>query len=167
MFLLGDVLVIVALIVGLCLTQWALIVAFGLLFTRRAETAQQVLLTRPGRTIGLGALIGVPTLLMALALLAQPIPGQKILGTIVLLALLSVAMVGGSGLALVIGERLKEMAPDMPDYAAFSRGAGFLVMGSMLPLLGWFAFWPIALLASIGAGFRALQRPSLAFKAAP
>jgi hypothetical protein len=52
------------------------------------------------------------------------------------------------------------MAPELGEYPAFTRGCAFLVAGSMLPVLGWFAFAPIILIVSFGSGCRSLLRRS-------
>jgi len=43
----------------------------------------------------------------------------------------------------------------MSHYASFSKGAAFMIVGCILPLVGWLAFGPLLFLAAIGAGSKA------------
>ena len=61
-----------------------------------------------------------------------------------------------AGIAFHASDRLVTMAPDMNPYAAFTRGAGFLIIGCIVPVVGWFAFGPLLYLAAIGAGTKAV-----------
>ena len=62
--------------------------------------------------------------------------------------------------SFVAGDRIQSMASDLSDYAVFVRGAGFLVVASVFPILGWFFFGPLALAASVGSGAKAVLRSS-------
>ena len=46
----GDILAIVAGLVGICITAWALMVTCGLLFPTKAETARAALIAKPKAT---------------------------------------------------------------------------------------------------------------------
>ena len=166
MFILGDVLVIVSLIVGICTTGWALILACGLLFPHRSESATDVLTAHPLKCIGRGTLVTVLMGGLAIVMLSGPNPIGKFAGIGVLLALLAVAVLGASGMSRVVAARIEFLAPGISPFGAYCRAAGFLVVGSMMPFLGWFLFAPVAILASVGSGWpvllRRASRPSLA-----
>lgn len=157
MVTIGDVLGIVAFLGGVGLTSWALVVCCGLLFSHRVEAARDALEASAIKSIlrGIG-LVLVPGIL-SFVMIVQPNPLGKFLGWMVLLALLAVGAVGAAGVSRSAGRKIQLMQEDVSDYAAFSRGAAFLVTGSMLPALGWFFFGPMVLIASLGCGWAALS----------
>jgi len=156
MFIQGDVLATILTLVGSCLSAWALTLAYGLLFPARSELARREISTQPLRCVGRGAVVFLTVgLLGAVVVGASHIPLVKLLGWFLLMSLFLVAALGLSGIAMNAGERLQRLAPDLTPYAAYSRGAAFLIVGCMLPLVGWFAFGPLLLLAAIGAGSKA------------
>jgi hypothetical protein len=159
MVTIGDVLAIVSVLLGVGVTSWALMVCCGLLFPNRVENARAVFERHGLLSIGTGLLTLIPGLI-GLVLLSVQLPGVKLIGWTLILAVLAIGALGAAGLGHLAGRTLTRMSPDMAPYPAFVRGCAFLVAGSMLPLLGWFAFGPLALLAALGAGARALALPS-------
>lgn len=155
----GDVFSVVAGILGTFLTLWAAVVAAGLLFPGPAERAR-VSLAEPKRAVGRGLLLTLTLGLLSVAMSASPLPLLKGLGLILLFWLLAVGILGTAGVALAVGRRIQDLDPQMAAYPATVRGAAFVVGGTLLPLLGWFAFGPVLFLASLGAGWQALV-PSL------
>jgi hypothetical protein len=155
----GDVFSVVAGILGTFLTLWAAVVAAGLLFPGPAERAR-VSLEEPKRAVGRGLLLTLTLGLLSVAMSASPLPLLKGLGLILLFWLLAVGILGTAGVALAVGRRIQDLDPEMAAYPATVRGAAFVVGGTLLPLLGWFAFGPVLFLASLGAGWQALV-PSL------
>jgi hypothetical protein len=154
----GDILAIVAAVVGICVSAWALMVTCGLMFPAKAETARQVLLSKPKACIGLGVGLALVPGFLGVVMLGSPHPGLKLLGMLGILTVLGCGALGGAGVSFVAGDRIQSMAPELSDYAVFVRGAGFLVVGSIFPIVGWFAFGPIALFAAVGSGARAVLR---------
>ncbi len=157
MLLMGDVLFVVATILAIAVTNWAMIMAIGLLFPGRARDAQAEITENPWKCLVRGSLLGLPLALFALVLMGIPFPIAKLAGVALMVVVLGIAALGSAGLAMVAGERLQELAPEMPVYGVFSRGAGFIVASSILPFLGWFGFGPIALVVSLGAGLKVIR----------
>jgi hypothetical protein len=157
MFIQGDVLAFVSLLIGTCISAWALTMAYGLLFPGKCWVAQQEIGEHPWKCIGSGALVVLTIGVLGVVLVALPNPVTKLLGWIVLLAIFSVASLGMAGLALNAGERMQKLAPDTNHYAAFSKGAMILIAGCIFPIVGWLGFAPALLLASIGAGVKAIR----------
>lgn len=155
----GDVFSVVAGILGTFLTLWAAVVAAGLLFPGPAERARASL-EEPKRAVGRGLLLTLTLGLLSIAMSASPLPLLKGLGLILLFWLLAVGILGTAGVALAVGRRIQDLDPEMAAYPATVRGAAFVVGGTLLPFLGWFAFGPVLFLASLGAGWQALV-PSL------
>jgi hypothetical protein len=156
MFIQGDVLAFVSLLIGTCISAWALTMAYGLLFPGKCWVAQNEISTRPWKCVGSGALLLLVCGLVSAVLSGQPNPVIKVFGWLGFLAIFSVAAFGMAGIALNAGERLQKLAPETNPYAAFSKGAAILIVGCILPIVGWFAFAPALYLAAIGAGFKAL-----------
>jgi hypothetical protein len=153
MVTIGDVLGIVAFLVGLGGTGWAMTVAMGLLFPEQAARASES--TKGAFVRGL-----VPLLMgvVGVVLLSIPAAGMKLLGWAVLLGVLALAALGLAGLSHVTGRRLMALQPEMGEYPAFLRGAGFLVSASLFPVLGWFLFAPVAFIVALGAGWAGVSR---------
>lgn len=158
MMTIGDVLTVVAFLAGLGVTAWALMVSCGLLFPGRVERARDAARSRPFGNIGIGLLTLLPGLIGALMLRA-PMPGVKLVGWTLILAVLGIGAIGAAGLGHLAGKSLARMSPGIDEYPAFVRGCAFLVTASLMPLLGWFAFGPLALLSGLGAGVRSLLVP--------
>lgn len=153
---LGDNFAIVAIIAGICLSAWALIMSVALVFPAKADHARFRLVRKPWATsfIGFGLWLAVGTL--SIAMLANPLPLAKLVGWMGILGLLSIAAIGMSGLATLASERLRTMAPDQTVYTSLSKSAAFIVIAGVVPILGWFLIVPLLIFASTGAGVVAL-----------
>ena len=154
----GDSLAVVALLVGIGLSLWALLVAIALLFPERARASEVALTASAWRPLLLGAMVLISVGTFSLVLAGMANPGAKLFGTIGLLVLLAHASIGATGMARLIGERITRLDPGCSAYRAQVRGTGFLVVAGFLPFLGWFAFTPLILCASLGAGILAMGR---------
>lgn len=162
---LGDVLSIVAAILGGFLTLWAAVVAFSLMFPNHVGRAEAAL-AEPRKTTLRGLFLALSLGTLSIAMSANPLPLMKGLGLILLMWLLGVAVLGAAGVAQVAGRRIQALG-DMQPYPALVRGAAFIVGGTMLPFLGWFAFGPLLLAASLGAGWKAVVNFSFRRRATP
>jgi hypothetical protein len=151
----GDVLAIIAALIGLGLTTWALLVSCALLFPRKVNRAWVACELNVRTNMALGIVMLLPALL-ALTMLGNPHPLLKVLGAVILLGDLSFAAIGAAGLGYIAGDQIRRMDPSLGEYSAYLRGSAFLVTASMLPILGWFVVGPAILLASLGGGLRAV-----------
>ncbi len=156
----GDSFSIVALIVGICLSAWALIMSVALVFPGKAEHARLRLVHKPWASFFLGLGIWLVPGAISFAFLANPLPLAKLVGWMGVLALLSIAAIGSAGLATLASERLRAMAPDQTVYASLSKSAAYIVIAGVVPILGWFLIVPFLILASTGAGVMALLAKS-------
>ncbi len=155
----GDVLAITLLITVTILTLWAGIVAFTVLFSRRAQVAANALSDAPGKRIGLGALIATIAGTVSVMLMTAGGP-VAIIGFAVIAAALALAVLGSSGIALLIAERLQTMEPSQSRLRGATVGAALAVATGLLPVIGWFFLMPVMVVASLGAGFVALRTKS-------
>lgn len=156
MVVLGDVFAIVAILFGVCLSAWALVLGMALLFPSRASRAETVSENAPWKTFLVGLLVTLVGVTLSSGFLKSPEPGGKLIGFILLMAILSVAMLGLTGPAALIGQRMRPMEPDISKFRALARGAGLLVVAGLLPWVGWFVFAPLLLMFCTGAGLMAL-----------
>jgi hypothetical protein len=73
-----------------------------------------------------------------------------------LLVIFSLAAVGGSGLVLLVAERLRQYDPKLRPFAAMNRAALLIVSAGLVPLLGLFVIFPAVLAMGIGTAVQAL-----------
>ncbi len=159
MVTIGDVFGIFSLIVGICVSGWAMILGVALIFPHRTESAELAVATRPWVCLAIGFSLAATVGLFAVALAAQPAPMLKIAGTTLYLLLLATASIGAAGIAQIAARRARSVDPSLNAYGALSRSSGLIVLSGLVPLLGWFLIAPLLLLFSLGAGTRAvLQR---------
>lgn len=153
----GDSFAIVALIAGICLSAWALIMAIALVFPGKAAHARNRLVHRPWLSFFIGMGIWSTAGIVSAAFLANPLPLAKLLGWMGMLTLLSIAAVGSAGLATLASERLRALAPDQTPYVHLSKSAAYIVVAGLVSMLGWFLIVPFLIFASTGAGTAALM----------
>lgn len=152
----GDVLAITLLIVVTVVTLWAGIVAFTVVFSRRAQVAANALTDAPGKQVGVGAVVALVAGILSVTLMGRGGPVAA-LGFAILAAALAVAVLGSAGLSLVIADRVRELDARYSRLSATARGAALAVAAGLIPVIGWFFLMPAALFASLGAGFTAMR----------
>ena len=152
----GDVLAAVAVLVGLCVSAWTTLVLFSLFFPARAHQAATSISRSAGSMALLGFGIALVMTIVITVLFKLPEPISKLAAWVLLLAMLSLAALGGSGLACLAADRVQEHEPRLSPYAALMRGAALVVVPGLLPVFGWFLVGPAMLFVGIGAGTRAL-----------
>jgi hypothetical protein len=102
---------------------------------------------RPLRTLFVGLAISLPWVGVAIALANAPNGALKFVGALLGLAWIALALVGTASIALRVGTR-GETAP--PRWTTVARGAGFVALTWMLPILGWFVVLPLTLACGVG-----------------
>lgn len=133
----------------------ALTVLLSLLSPALASDAAAALSAAPRRVILLGGGAAVAGLLCA-AVLANALPKLgALLALAIVLSLMSLAALGGAGLAQLVAAKLH---PEQPDWRDSARAA-FLMLGAvMTPLVGWLVVLPLLVCAMLGAGVCAVRR---------
>ncbi len=152
----GDVLAVIALITGLGISSWAVMVCVALLCQKKASAAKDIIKASPWTSLVYGLVILVVVGTMSIVLLAQPFPLIKIFGWSLLTVLLAGAGIGASGFALLAGSRIRMMDDTMTDYQALSRGSAVVLISALTPVLGTFLIGPAGFAISLGAGVRAM-----------
>jgi hypothetical protein len=156
MVTIGDVFSVVAAILAICVSGWAMLLTTTLLFPNRARAAQASIERRPWRAFFVGLLVLIVPGTFALGMMSHPSPPIKLAGILLSLTLLSLAAVGASGLSQLVGERMKPMDPSLSAYRAVAKGAAIVIAAGLLPFVGWWVFLPIVLAVSLGSGLGSL-----------
>jgi hypothetical protein len=162
MLTLGDVWAITAVIVGVAVCAWALLLCLALVFQQRTEYARRCIETRPGRHLLVGFIVTALSSGAGIALLSGPNGAVKLLGWIVLLGLSAISFTGTAGLISLAGDRIQQLDKSLSGYGSLSRGALFVVLPAVMPFLGWFLYAPVVFCVGVGAGLRALRMKEVA-----
>lgn len=165
--IIGDVLGVTFIALATCGSLWALLLGCALVFGERAAEAQARLEARPWQMLGVGVALALLGGVLGQVLANQPNGALKLVGWALLLGLLTLSVLGGSGLTLIAAGRIRQMAPRLSQFAAVGRGAGLLIAAGLVPVLGWFVVLPLGVLTTLGAGTLALfGKPVASTKAA-
>lgn len=166
MVTIGDVIAVIGVLIGICLSSWAVLMGFTTLFPRRADAACEAVRRHPWRATLLGLAVWTVLGSIGLAMLGSPLPVVKLTGLVWLMILTALTVIGASGLTTLIARRLQGMGAGSGEFGALSRSALILVVSPILPFVGWFAVLPVLLAASLGAGiaavFARLPQPAVA-----
>lgn len=154
-YTIGDVLTFIGIISGLLVSIWASLVGFALVFPCKTEHAKSHLQTAPWISLILGAAVLVLGVIPAIILLNIHLPLLTLAGWGLILSMLGLMVIGGSGLALVMGDRMQRMDRRCSALRGLSRSAGLMVLASLVPIFGW-VLSVIEWVAALGAGFQAV-----------
>ena len=153
----GDVLAMVAGLLAICICAWTTLVLFSLFFPGRSARAADSIRSSASKMGLRGFLIATVVIVAVIALASLHRPAAVLLAWLIVLSLLSLAALGGSGLAMLAAERVQEQEPRLSAYAALMRGAALVVVPGLLPVFGWFLVGPAMLFVGVGAGTKALR----------
>lgn len=152
----GDSFAVVALLMGIGVTAWALTMIFGLFFPKKAVVARELLEQSPWKSFWVGLLVAVTLGTVNLILIGAPSPIAKVAGVIGLSSLLCAAIVGFAGISQLAAGRIQAMEPKLSAYGAYGRASALIVVSTFFPILGWFFIAPVLLVLSLGLGSNAL-----------
>ncbi len=155
-FTIGSALTIIAIVVGLAFSAWALLIGSTLIFRRKAQISYSLIRHAPGRSFFLGAVLLFLIGFVSLVLVALPVPAIKFFGWCGVMFLLSLATLGSGGLVLLVSDRLREYDSRLRPFVAIHRGALLIVASGLVPLLGLFVIFPAVLSTGIGAAVQAV-----------
>jgi len=154
-YTIGDVMTFIGLIGGLLISIWASLVGVALIFPRKATRARTHLVSAPWASLILGAALLFLGGLAVVFLLNLHNPLLTFMGWALAIYMLGIMVIGGSGMALVMGSRMQAMDRRCSELRGLSRSAGLMVLAALVPMFGW-AVSVIMWLASMGAGFQAV-----------
>ncbi len=140
-------------------TLAALLTTLAYLIPQRAERVRQTTSARPGRSFIIG-LVNATFFGILAALFSQGGELGSLLAIIILLALLGLAFIGLTGLALLLRQRFYPLHEETPHslLAVTARTSALLVAALLSPVVGWFLLTPILLIIGLGAAIAALVR---------
>ena len=148
----------------------ALLTAWWLLFPAAVDRARLRLERTPGRSFWMGLAAFLGFLFPILILLALPSGLFKFMGWVMIALMLTFSSLGAAGLAARFAERLNRLGSFSP-LGAHVRGAVVIELASFFPILGWFIFFPIATITTLGAAAFALlhwiPKPAAVVESAP
>jgi hypothetical protein len=162
---LGDAMIALSVFFGTGVTLWAVFLVIDLLFPRHVAASSRLVQAAPGRSFLIGLLLAVVGVALGLGLLNGAGP-LKALGLIMLGFLGVVASLGSAGIARIVAERVQErmhgqtLGDENISLPNMKTGAGLLIGASMLPIVGWFFFFPVLFFLSVGVGVQALRNPA-------
>jgi hypothetical protein len=115
------------------------------------ERARIAYATRPGGATLAGLLAQVAVALVFLVFARAHHPGLKLVTGALLIVPLVLALVGSAGLADKIGAGLASPVDADQPWRRVLRGGAVLALLFVVPLLGWFAVFPLTLASGLGA----------------
>jgi hypothetical protein len=134
------------------------------LFRPLVERARLTYATRPVAATLAGVVAFLPLTVLFLVFARAAHPGVKLVTGALLMVPLVLALVGSAGLADKIGAGLASPVDVDQPWRRVLRGGAVLALLFVVPLLGWFAVFPLTLASGLGALFlppRALVQPEL------
>jgi len=152
----GDVLTVVASVLGTAVSAWALTICAALLFTRKTDSAHAAIRESWAKCLVVGLFAASALLFVSAALASFALPAAKLAGLLGFAVTLAIAAVGSAGLARMVAHRIMRHDPQVSAYSALTRGAGLIVAAAAFPVIGFFVITPLLIVLSIGAGTIAL-----------
>lgn len=138
------------------LFSWAaMVTVVALALPTHARRAENALDRQPKRCLFTGLLM-LAFLILGFVLLGQAVPLVKLAGFILSLCMGVLLLVGGAGIAHLMGTRIGEMSGAKSSFGALVRGSIVHGFSMIFPYLGWFLMLPLSLLCALGAGWYAI-----------
>jgi hypothetical protein len=163
----SDTLIVISLIAGFGTALTAAGLFFHALMPSWVARAEQRARSSTGKSVSLGICLGLVVFFVAVVLMQNPLTPLKIAGIGLLFTELVFAFAGTAGVARFLGSRLPSPADAERPWKAVIRGWVVLYLASLLPVIGWFVFLPVALLTGFGAALLGLVTPKPAPAPAP
>ena len=121
------------------------------LFRPAVERARLTHATRPVAATLAGLLALLPVALVFAVFAKAAHPGVKLLTGALLMIPLVLALIGSAGLADKIGAGLAAPVDAAQPWRRVLRGGAVLALLFVVPVLGWFAVFPLTLASGLGA----------------
>lgn len=158
MLVLGDVMAVIAILIGFALSAWGGMMLSALFFPSKAREAAARIESRPFATFAWGLAYGLPLSLFGIALLSAPQPVAKVIGFVMLMIVVLVGMVGSGGVATIAAQRIEHLGGATTRFHGLARGGMLAVFACLMPIFGWFFLAPVMLILCVGAGFARVRR---------
>ncbi len=145
----------VAITMALLLSWAALVTVTALALPQNAKRAENALANSPKKSLVVG-IIGTALTVLGLVLFANPVGIIKLAGFVLSLFMGVVLIVGGAGIAQILGTRIGEMSGAKTSFGALVRGSLVHSFSMLFPILGWFLMLPLSIIFAMGAGYLAI-----------
>lgn len=152
----GDSFAIVAILFGIGITAWAMIIGASILFAEKSLMARNLTERHPWRSFAIGFGVVMTVGLVSIVMAGLPFPAIKLLGVMGLMGLGALSMFGASGICLSLAGRIRSMEPNISVYSSIVRGASILVIAAFFPMIGWMLVAPVVFIVSLGVGAQAI-----------
>lgn len=150
--IMADIFFWIAIALGLLATFIAHWLAAQALAPQVVARSAEAYARRPWASCLIGVLVGLPTVVILIALLDKlPHPGLKVAVVLILAVILVLSFLGSAGLAKRIGLGLPSPADVDRPARPVLRGGIVLSLVFISPVLGWFVLMPLAFLSGLGA----------------
>ena len=148
----ADITAIISIMVFLGIAYPGLLASLWLLFPNPVRRARLRLERSPWNCFWLGLGLTIIWSIPAAVLIALPIGPIKLVGWLLIILLLGLGSLGAAGLSVKMGLALsrKQDFPN-PDPGAFLGGAIALELAAAFPIIGWFLFFPLSTMITLGA----------------
>ena len=147
----ADILFWFLMVAGAYLALNAYWLAAVALFRPAVERARMTYATRPVAAVLAGLLALLPVALVFIVFAKAAHPGVKLITGGLLMVPLVLALIGSAGLADKIGGGLASPVDEIQPWRRVLRGGAVLALLFVVPLLGWFAVFPLTLASGLGA----------------
>lgn len=148
----SDVIAIFGLLFITSLAFPGLLVAWALLFPNVVERARDRVEHTPWTTFGMGIAGLIGAVIPITILLALPFAPAKFFGWVSILATLTFASLGASGIAAQMGRQITyQVKSEMSEFNSFVWGTVTFELAAAFPILGWLIVTPLWIITSMGA----------------
>lgn len=155
----ANVLTVVWFVIAYVAAQTSLMVWGALMFPNRVQRARVNVESRPVACFFRGLLFWGINIALAMAFLKEGNPGPlQLMGWLIVGPMLAGSVLGGAAFAEIVAERIRTRSDSAAVMPSLIGGALFTTLGGLMPVIGWFVFFPLVSLISVGAGFPALFR---------
>ncbi|HEX9925894.1 MAG TPA: hypothetical protein VGD99_24775 [Anaerolineae bacterium] len=146
----GLAVLILIMLIGLCLG--ALLAVLAALLPAAGRRSQAALLRSPWRAFFIGLANYLFLGGISLILLNTEVRPLALVGVIIAAALISITLIGLTGLVTLTGERLAALrSRETSPFSHLVWGTVTVTLAGLLPFIGWFLLAPVLLMVSFGA----------------
>jgi len=163
----GDILAVIAAVLLVGASWAATILMIALAFPARIAAAQAKLIGAPGACLARGFATLLVCGLLAIALSKAAAGPARLLALLLLGGLGVVAALGSAATVRLLSARIDALGSPMTPFASLTRASVLYVAAGFLPVIGWAAVLPAALLLSVGSGVAVLFRAKPQARPAP
>ena len=152
----ADILAVISGLIIIGLGFPALFIILTITFPQAVERANLTISTKPLRTIARGLLTFIALALIFIITSHAHFGLFKLFNLFIVLGALTLAMLGGAGLANHLAYRYSALSNSRQSARNLFFSALLVELALVLPLIGWFVLLPITFLLMLGAGCEVL-----------